>query len=147
MLVPAMLVFALVPEMASLSASAPSDGLERAIAAVEVGDLEAALNAARSEADPLRRAQALFHVRHHAGDLGGAYRAGLEGLQASPLDPWLLERLAYVALTLRDPDAADAFVSRLEQAAREPGLTEAESARWRSIASEHRAEARAIALA
>ena len=75
-------------------------GLQAAVRLAGEGRLAEALEAARGEPRALERAQAELHVLHHAGQLTEALEAGLAGLEATPRDPWLLERCAYVALSL-----------------------------------------------
>ena len=75
-------------------------GLQAAVRLAGEGRLAEALGAARGEPRALERAQAELHVLHHSGQLTEALEAGLAGLQAAPGDPWLLERCAYVALSL-----------------------------------------------
>lgn len=91
-------------------------GLEAAIEQVSRGEFGTAYEAALAEPDPLRRAQAELYVRHHAGDLAGALASGERGLAATPDDAWLLERCAYIALTLRHAHKALEYARRLDLA-------------------------------
>jgi len=121
------------------------DGLDRAIELMRSGDARAALAAAEAEADDLRRAQARVYVRHHAGDLEGALAAAEAGSGAHPDDPWLAERAAAIALSLRRAGAALAALGRLERIA--AALAEPERTRWLDAARAARSEAEAVALA
>ena len=89
-----------------------------------------ALDAARAEGDSLRRWQNEFHVLHTGGALEAAMLAGSEGARLFPEDPWLWERVVYVALTLRQPDAAREHLNGLEQAL--AGLTPSLREPWLS---------------
>lgn len=60
-------------------------------------------------------AQAALYVWHHAGALEEALEAGLEGLAVVPEDPWLLDRCAFVAISLGDGALALEVCSRLER--------------------------------
>ena len=75
-------------------------GLQAAVRLAGEGRLAEALEAARGEPADLERAQAELYVLHHPRQLTEALEAGLRGLEATPGDPWLLERCAYVALSL-----------------------------------------------
>ena len=81
-------------------------GLPLAIDRARAGDFQAALAAAEAEPDPVRRAEASLYVRHQAGDLDGALAIGLHGAELAPWDEWLLDRTAFVALSLRRPGPA-----------------------------------------
>jgi hypothetical protein len=134
------------PIVCALLACAPraSEGrLERVMELVRRQEYGAALEAARAETDPLSRAQGTLYVRHWAGDLDGALRAGAEGLARAPDDPWLNERMAYVELSLRRPRAALGYVDALERAA--STAPESERARWLEIARGYRNEAEDLA--
>ena len=136
-------LFALACLAAPLGAR--SDGLTQAVSAAARGELCDAYRAAESEADPVRRAQALLHVLHHAGDLGGAYRAGRAGLEAAPSDLWLLERTAHLALTLRASGEALDLVARFERALAASDTESARRADWERALAEHRREAQSLA--
>lgn len=90
------------------------DGLQRAVEFVRAGDFQRALEAGDSDTDPLGRAQARVYVLHHAGDLHGALSAAVEGSRAHPRDTWLLERRAYVAISLRRADEARSALDELD---------------------------------
>ena len=111
------------------------DTLSRAVELVQAGELLSAYRAAASEPDPVRHAQAMLYVRHHAGDLTAALKAGLLGLETAPRDLWLLERTAYLALSLRDEGIAREMVSRLSGAVGAAPLNVAEADRWATILS------------
>ena len=91
---------ALALAVCALGARAQETSLQRAVRLAGEGDLSAALDAARAGSSPLARAQGELYVLHHAGALEAALQAGLAGLEESPSDAWLLERSAYIALTL-----------------------------------------------
>lgn len=84
----------------SQASGAQDSGLQQAVRLVSEGRLAQALEAARGESDALARSQAELHVLHHGGLLEEALEAGLGGLEGAPEDPWLLERTAYIALSL-----------------------------------------------
>jgi hypothetical protein len=129
---------------ASIAVRACQGGMDRVIELVGRGEYGAALAVARAETDPLARAQGKLYVRHFAGDLDGALRAGAEGLASAPLDPWLNERMAYIELSLRRPAAALASIDALERGV--SGRAEPERARWMDVVRERRAEAEGLAL-
>lgn len=88
-------------------------GFAAALRLVSEDRFAAALEAAALEPDPLARAQAHVHVRHHGGDLRGALSAALAGLEAAPSDPWLLEQGAFVAVSLNEGALAMTLAERL----------------------------------
>jgi hypothetical protein len=120
-------------------------GLDEAVRLCGEGRYVEALSEAQREADPLRRAQALLWVRHHAGDLDGALAQARAARALAAGDAWIAEREAYVALSLRLPrEAAEA--TGLLEAALQPGTVPGEqAARWREAAASYRAEAEALA--
>ena len=124
------------------TAGARPDGLAQAVSAAARGELRDAYRAAEGETDPVRRSQALLHVLHHAGDLGGAYRAGRAGLESAPSDLWLLERTAYLALSLRAAADARELVERFERALAASELEGQQREDWARALAEHRREAR-----
>ena len=89
-------------------------GFDAAVAAVGAGDFAEALAQAAREPDPLRRAQATVFARHHAGDVPGALDEARAALDLFPRDPWLLERAAELALTVREPGLAGRWLARAE---------------------------------
>lgn len=93
-------------------ARAQESGLQRAVRLV--GELRhaEALEAARSDEDPLRRQQALTYVLDQSGDLAGALRAAREGLETAPRDLWLLERALLCALALHRAELATTLAER-----------------------------------
>lgn len=119
--------------------AAPGDGLQRAIAALRAGDARAAWIAAESEPGELERSQAKVWVRHQAGDLEGALAEAERGARTAPLDPWLAERCAYIAISLGRPRTAERALARLESAAQR--AAEPDRARWLSNLRDLRAEA------
>jgi hypothetical protein len=101
---------------AAASPAAQETSLQRAVRLTGEGDLSAALSAARSGQDPLTRAQGELYVLHHAGALESALQAGLRGLESAPKDPWLLERSAYIALSLGAGGLASGLSEELQAA-------------------------------
>src|SRR5437762_8534190 len=91
-------------------------GLSLALDRVRAGDFQGALAAAEAEPDPLRRAEASLYVRHQAGDLDGALAIGLHGAEMAPRNEWLLDRTAFVALSLRRPGPARVSLDALRRA-------------------------------
>jgi hypothetical protein len=125
--------------LAALTAlEARASSLERALELARERRFAEALAEARAEPDALRRAQAELYVLHHAGDLEGALAAGRAGLRAAPDDPWLRERCAYVALSLRAHGPAREHADALARVAR-AGTDDA------ALAARYRAEADALA--
>ena len=121
------------------------DGLQRAIELVRAGDLHAALAAADAETDPLARSQARVYVIHHAGDLDGALAVARRAVAEHPDDPWLAERLVFVATSLRRLEPAREGLARLETAAaRAP---ESERERWTTLARSSRTDVETLARA
>jgi hypothetical protein len=91
-------------------------GLQSTVDRVRDGDFLGALASAEAEVDPVRRAEGVLYVRHQAGDLDGALEAGVRGAAIAPGDEWLLDRTAYVALTLGRPGAARVSLDALRRA-------------------------------
>lgn len=120
-------------------ACAPS--FDRAVELARAGRYAEALEEARREERPIEREQALLYVRHQAGDLDGALEIGRAALREDRQDPWLMERLAYVALTVHLPATALAAIERLEQCTARDDLDPADRARYRALAAEYRVEA------
>lgn len=98
--------------LAVLLCSSPPD-LDAAIALAREGRFPEALSAADAESDAVRRAQARLYVRHHAGDLDGALRVAADARASGASSPWLDEREAFVALSLRDLERLHAALERL----------------------------------
>jgi tetratricopeptide (TPR) repeat protein len=94
---------------------AQDSGLPAALRLVEEGRLVEALQEARREPEERARAQAELHVLHHGGLLGEALEVGLEGLELAPPDPWLLQRCAYIALTLGAGELAVELCEELQR--------------------------------
>jgi hypothetical protein len=117
-------------------------GLDAAIECVVRGDFGAAYDAVEAEPDALRRAQAELYVRHHAGDLVGALASGERGLDVAPDDAWLLERCAFIALTLRRAPTAAEHALALDRVLRT--APEAERVRFGAAAESAKAEASAL---
>lgn len=89
---------------------------QSAVERVRDGDFVSALAAAEAETDPVRRVESVLYVRHQAGDLDGALEVGLRGAAIAPNDTWLLDRTAYVALSLRRPVVAQKSLDALRRA-------------------------------
>lgn len=107
---------------------AEGQGLKPVVDAVAAGDFQTALAAVDAETNALARDQGRVYVLHHAGDLDGALRAAIAANAAHPEDPWLAERRAYIASTLRRVDDAAAGVASLEANVR--ALSTEERQRW-----------------
>ncbi len=75
-----------------------------------------ALKLAQEDENHIRSAQRMQELHHHAGDLSGALRAGLEGLVLAPDDLHLLWRSARLAGDLAQPVLAQELTSRLRSA-------------------------------
>lgn len=116
------------------SLHAQETSLQRAVRLTGEGQLTPALAAARAGEDPLSRAQGELYVLHHAGALEAALEAGLAGLREAPGDTWLLERSAYIALSL----GAGELSARLSEELRET-LPASEWARHEWMLSEAQA--------
>lgn len=109
------------------------------------GDLAQALERARGEREPLQRAMLSTWVHYRARDWPQALAAARDGLALDPAQPWLLERSAAAALSLRDGPQAARFAAELERsAAAKPASPERE--RWIADARAH-AEAAAELIA
>ncbi len=121
--------------LASVLVSAAPD-LDTAIALARQGRFAEALVAADAESDAVKRAQARLYVRHHAGDLDGALREIADARAAGADSPWLDEREAFVALSLRDLSRLRAALERLRGTG--PDLAQA--------VAHYRAEADALAV-
>ena len=126
------------------SAHATQDAptLARVVELAGHGAYTDALSIADSLAAPLARAQGRLYVFHHAGDLGAALNAGLDGLRDAPADLWLLERVGYIAISLRATRIARDSLDRFTRAvdALPPSTSSAESSRWKSVAADERAQ-------
>jgi hypothetical protein len=126
---------------AAAGQSAPAEaGLARAVALAQDGRYAQALSAADAGDSELDRAQARLYVRHRAGDLSGALAAGLAGLRAAPGDLWLLERVTYIAISLRATALARSHVERLAQAISSADLPDADRGRWRDTLASYRVQ-------
>lgn len=100
-----------------MTAWAESRGsLQEAVRLTQAGELLGALEAARTTPDALERAQGELYVWHHAGALREALQAGLDGLRVAPLDPWLLDRCSYLALSLGAGELALSLTEDLQAA-------------------------------
>lgn len=121
----------MIAVLAVIAACAVPADLTGAVEHVQGGRFVEALLAAESDPDPSRRAEAALYVRHHAGDLTGALHVARTARLTGISTPWLEERESFVALTLRDAEAARGGLDAL---ARRPdgGGSEAAplAARW-----------------
>jgi hypothetical protein len=88
-----------------------------------------ALAATDLEPDATARARARVEIRYRAGDLPGALRAALEGLQGAPGDLILLRRALELETALRLPELARSHSQDLERAVRQDSL-DPEARRW-----------------
>jgi hypothetical protein len=122
------------------------NGLQAAVRLVGEERYRAALEAARAESQPLARAQAELYVLHQGGALEEALLAGLEGLETSPEDPWLLERSAYLALSLNAGSLAEELYLNLQQVTDEASWDLHEPRLGEARAIQERREAEALAL-
>lgn len=135
-----------VANLASNPAAAQESHLSAAFRLVGEGDFSGALAEARLETAQPDAAQAALHVWHHAGALEEALEAGLTGLDVNPDEPWLLDRCAYIAVSLGEGALALELCSRLQRCVDESSwqrsawmLEEAEL-----LAARGRAEARGL---
>ena len=87
--------------------------------------------------DPVQRAFERLEVRYHAGDLGGALREALAGLEVAPADRMLLWRASRLAIDLLATERAVVLSERL-RAVVESGsdLAPADRQAWVQEASE-----------
>lgn len=114
-------VLALSTLVAPENAAAQESHFSAAVRLVGEGDYRRALDEALQETAQPDAAQARLHVWHHAGALEEALAAGLEGLEAVPTDPWLLDRCAYLSISLGEGERALELCSRLRAATAEQG--------------------------
>jgi len=110
----AVVALAVTPVLA-VPGAAPETHLAAAVRLVGEGRFTEALAEARLEPAQPEAAQAALYVWHHAGALEEALEAGLEGLAVAPEDPWLLERCAYVSISLGDGVLGLELCARLER--------------------------------
>ena len=117
-------------------------GLARVVELAREGSYAAGLSAAESLSSPLERAQGRLFVFHQAGDLGAALQAGIDGLHTAPADLWLLERVCYIAISLRATPTARAYCDRFERSvdASRASESDADLKRWRSLAADYKAQ-------
>jgi hypothetical protein len=115
-------VRALVLALALAAAGASQDAFQAGEAARQAGRYAEALRHAADVEDASARARLELNTRYHAGDLGGALRAGRRGLAEAPEDPWLLYYTALLALEVGALDTAADCVPRLAAAAAAPEL-------------------------
>lgn len=88
-----------------------------------------ALAATLEEPDATIRSRARVEILYRAGDLPGALREALGGLQRAPADRILLRRALELETALRMPDPARTHAEELERAVRRDTLDE-EARRW-----------------
>jgi hypothetical protein len=119
-------------------------GLDRAVALTRESRYVQALAAADATASALDRAQARVYVLHQAGDLSGALAAGQAGLRSSPRDLWLLERVCYIAISLRGTLVAEEHLARLAEAVDAADLQGPERDRWLGTVSIYRSQVTAL---
>jgi len=96
-------------------AFASQGGVAEAVRWVGEGRYAQALDAATKLGSAQERGQAQLYVLHHAGALNEALEAGLRGLDAAPDDAWLLDRCAYLAISLGAGSLARELCIRLEE--------------------------------
>lgn len=89
-------------------------GLGAVIADVRAGDVRVAWERAGTLADPLERAQGRVYVRHHSGDLVGAWRESATATQAFPDDLWIAERAVYIGTSLGHAEQASTALAHFE---------------------------------
>jgi hypothetical protein len=124
--------------------TSPESAIARVVTLTQQGRYPQALAAADAGESALDRAQAKLYVEHQAGDLGGALAAGLDGLRAAPHDRWLLERMSYIAISLRATALAKTYVERLAAAIAVTELPDSERTRWHETLSSYRAQVAAL---
>ena len=90
-------------------------GLQSVIEEVRDGDIARAWVQAESLAGPLERAQARLYVRHHSGDLVGAWQEARTATRAFPDDAWLGERALYIATSLGRAHDAQSALAHLDE--------------------------------
>jgi hypothetical protein len=126
-------------------ASDATGGMQQVVEFARSGSFTVALARAESLTNPLERAQARLYVLHQAGDLAGALEAGLEGLRAAPADLWLLERVSYIAISLRSFEIAHEHVERFARALDSVDLSPSDRSRWRTILDDDRTQVESLA--
>jgi hypothetical protein len=134
----ACLMCVLLPEqsvLAQRTGTAGGDGMSQVVVMVRSERYADALATADSLGDPTTRAQARLYVLHQAGDLAGALRAGIDGLASAPNDLWLLERVCYIAISLRATELANEYLTRFARAAER---SELDRSRWRALEDDYR---------
>ena len=89
-----------------------------------------AWRASQADSDPAQRLRGRVEILYAAGDLGGALRAALEGLQLEPDDRILAWRATQLALTLRIPAVASDGLARLDRSIASSLPPEQERAFW-----------------
>ena len=99
---------------APLAAQSPESGLQAAVRLVGEQRFQEALLAGQAESNSLARAQAELYVLHQGGALTEALEAGLRGLRVAPRDAWLLDRTAYIALSLGAGELAERLYIELQ---------------------------------
>jgi hypothetical protein len=134
-----LLLFILAASFASPS-SAQSRGADDVAEVVDLarrGSYADALKAADSLSSPVACAQGRLFVFHQAGALGAALQAGIAGLRESPADLWLLERVCYIAISLRATPIAREYCDRFARVANAAEAREsAGESKWRELAAD-----------
>lgn len=105
----------------------------------------AALEAAEEIAVPADAAFERLEVLYHAGDLGGALRAALAGLEHDPDHRMLLWRGTRLAIDLAATERATELAERLADAVERSAGVDREA--WAEVVAGFRAEALALARA
>jgi hypothetical protein len=113
------LVLSFVFAALAAAPTATESHLDAAVRLTGEGNLRAALAEARAETGEPDRSQAFLYVLHHAGALEEALAAGLSGLELEPEETWLLDRCAYIAISLGAGELARELCVRLRSCADE----------------------------
>jgi hypothetical protein len=130
-------VVLLAGALSGSSAARDGGGAERQSLALE-------LAAARTQNDPLRRAQLEADIFWRARDFPRVLAVAAEGLEHAPDDLLLLWRAAGAALWLQDGGSALAWTMRMESAVRAGDLDAEQRAGWVDEARSHAEQARAL---
>ncbi len=145
-----LLLVLVAASFASPSSAQPhgADDVAEVVDLAQRGSYVDALKAADSLSSPVARAQGRLFVFHQAGALGAALQAGIAGLRESPTDLWLLERVCYIAISLRATPIARAYCDRFAQAANAAQAREsAGESKWRDIAADDLSQVEELEMA
>lgn len=129
-----LLLLSLTPRATSVQ-----DPLDEARRLREAGRYAEALELTADILDPAQRAFERLEVRYYAGDLGGALREALLGLEVAPADRMLLWRGTRLAIDLLATERAIVLSERLRAAVETgsgPDLAPADRQAWVRAASE-----------